>query len=174
MKIVWQDNDMRKYVSIVFCLFLFFVVWSSFYNSFNTPQYSRKLIFAIIITLFIFYLLNINIRTRLTYVNDKGIRVGNAPDDKYQRIIKKNNLFFKWQKIKAIRLQQKPITRPFFSVMKFYITLVTKKCEEYESYISKPEEFKSILKKMGKNYLIKRKSPKYPKHSLLPYFKNND
>ena len=152
MKTIWQDNDNKKWVFIVIVPLIAILLVYKAAKSFNTKDY-LNFIYTSMICILLFYALIIIVKTRLIIVEFDGIRVGNSPH--YRRFsLEKQQKFVKWDKIREIRLEKKASSRIFFFIMRDYLIVVTKDGKEYESYISKPEEFKYILEKLNKSRLI--------------------
>ena len=152
MKIIWKDKDNKKWIFIVTIPLIAILLAYKATKSFNNEDYSN-FVYTLMICILLFYALIIIVKTRLTIIELDGIRVGNSPH--YRRFsLEKQQKFVKWNRIREIRLEKKPSSRIFFFIMRDYIIVIAKDGKKYESYISKPEEFKYALEKLNKSHLI--------------------
>lgn len=153
MKIIWRDWSIRATIFLISSLSVIFI---SIYSIFT---YDEDYIYIVIAILFsIFFIVNI-IRTKLTYITNKGIRIGNAPDDNYEHfILNKKSNFILWSEIKSITIARKVVRRPLWAELMPYLIIRTKSNKIYESFLGNPKGFLNIIKKSGKDNLLAKNS----------------
>jgi hypothetical protein len=95
----------------------------------------------------------------MTYITNEGIRIGNAPDDMYDKFkFKQIPQFYKWNEIKYLKIAGKEIRRPMHNVLINMIILMPKKGIKKECFIARPKEFIDILRRMNKGHLLSKDS----------------
>jgi len=159
MKKIWKDiNIMRIVLFITNLILIPFIIYDAYKK--NLGGGNPILLLAYLFAFLLCGLIFINsIRTKLTYVTNEGIRIGNAPDDKYQHIkLTKKALFIKWDEINSIKIVRHEVRRMAWFDLINYLVIKTKGGKVYESFIAKPNGFIKNVKDLKKDYLFSKDS----------------
>ena len=102
---IWKDWHIKKYVTILICISSFFIFLFLFFDKLFNPTLSLNYL-SIIIILTFFAVLSINVlRINLTFITKEGIKIGNAPDNSYERFrFKQKSSLIKWNNIEEIKI----------------------------------------------------------------------
>jgi len=159
MEIIWKDFNYMK-------LFLFIGViligWLSVYTitkDYKMQIYDFNTLASVLgIGFSVFFLYNL-IRTKLIYISNEGIRIGNAPDDRYQHIKLKNKAtFLKWNEIKSIKIERHQVRRMAAYDLIDFLVIKIKAGKKYQSFIARPKGFVNALKQLKKDHLLSKDS----------------
>lgn len=159
MKKIWKDvNIMRIVFFITNIILIPFIIYDAYKKDLGggNPVLLLAYLFAFLLCGLIF----INtIRTKLTYLTIDGIRIGNAPDDRYQHFkLTKKALFIKWNEIKSIKTVRHEVRRMAWAELKDFLVIKTKDGEVYQSFIAQPKGFIKNVKDLKKDYLFSKDS----------------
>ncbi len=159
MKLLWKDFHIKK---IIYFFGFSVVGWISihtFIKDYKQQVYDINSFASLIGIIFSTFILYNLFRTKLTYITNGGIRVGNAPDDRYEHIkLAKRVSFIRWDEIKYINITRHEVRRMASSELISYLTVKTKDGEIHESFIAKPKGFIKALNNLKKVYLVSKDS----------------
>ena len=153
--IVWKDFHIIRFI---YLLILFILNPISIYLIIKDYLMGDYRLDAILLLIFCTYFLNSILRTKLTQVSKKGIRIGNAIDDKYEKLKLKKSILIDWKNIKAIKIIGHEIRRQSGFDVKNFLSIKTKEGKTYESFIANYKGFIKIMKKLNKAHLFSKDS----------------
>jgi len=159
MEKIWKDNHIKKYIYIAICTSGFLVFSYIFFDDIFNIEVSLDY-FSILIILGFFFLLLVHIlRVKLNFVTEKGIRIGNAPDDSYEVFrLKQKPTTINWSDIREIKIFGREIRRPLNSVIIDMLAIKTRDNNKYESFIADPKGFVKAIKDLKKQHLLSKNS----------------
>ena len=159
MEKLWQDRHIKKFIYITLVLFiLLFFLYISFDHLVNPELSLSYFSITIILTFFLLFLIHI-FRVRLTFISLDGIRLGNAPDDSYEKFkLHQKSINIYWNEIKSIRIIGRQIKRPTYIDIINILIISTKKGIKYESFIAQPKGFVKTIKAFKKGHLFVKDS----------------
>jgi len=158
MVITWRDDLKKKKLSLIFIIILFFFFLILFFKN-NTieSRYSFINFFFLVLLLPLIFLIPI-LRIRLSYLTNKGLRIGNAPDDNFfSYYLKHPPIFLPWEHIKHIKIKNKVIRHGPSCLKKEFLIIKDTEGKEYECYLSDSKGLVDALKKVSKENLLKKK-----------------
>ena len=156
MRKIWRDINIRRIY--YFFLSVGMISFIIYYNTDYTLE-KNEIILSFIIAIYSIFIMFNTLRTKLTYISNQGIRIGNALNDKYDafKSLKKAE-FIPWGVIDSIKIFRREIHRPFHNVLISYVLIKTKDNKKYESFIANPKGFIQALKTLKKTHLISKDS----------------
>ena len=157
-KKLWKDLHIARIENYIIFISFFLFAFYTIIKDYNTEEFSSDFfpsIIAIIICLIFIYIL---IRTRLTYITNKGISIGNAQDDNYEKLKLKKTVFIYWKNIKEIKIVRHEVGRMGWVALKQFLVIKTKEGKTYESFIANYKGFIKIMKKLNKAHLFSKDS----------------
>jgi hypothetical protein len=152
----WYDFHLKRYliISFIFVLIIFTL------NAVR-PKLDSLLKPTMILPLVPLLLLIIILRIKLSSINTKGIKIGNAPNGEYYSVMLSKSQFIEWDKIKSIKLYNKAVKQPLMVDYQSFLLIKTKDGQKYESFIAQPEKFLLQIKKLRKAQLVSTDSKYY-------------
>ncbi len=156
---VWRDFHWVKILhEISYGVMLAYGIFLTVSN----PLLSQPLILVpmVIVSLLMIYVILAALLTKLTYITNNGIRVGNSHNGAYTIIpIKKKADFILWKDVDYIMLINKVVRPGYVSFLKPFLVVKTTKGKRYDCFIACPGSFLKALKRINKDHLVKdRKS----------------
>ncbi len=168
MEKIWRDFHFLKTSLLV--VFILFLVFAFFVYVKELGFILTKQLFLLLIVLCVplYFILGM-IRNRLTYITSEGIRIGNAYDDSYERVLlKQKPKYLLWNEIKEIKIIGREVPRPGYKWLVDFLIIKTKNGQKYECFIADPKGFVKAIKELKKDHLFDKDS-KY-----LDSLKKND
>ena len=152
---LWKDFHITRLINLLFAFLLISIPIYIIIKEYNNGEYSLS---GIIFLIFWIYFSNILLRTRLTYITNEGINIGNAPDDNYEKLKLKKIVFIYWKDIKEIKIVRHEVGRMGWVALKQFLVIKTKEGKAYKSFISNYKGFIKIMKKLNKSNLFSKDS----------------
>ncbi len=112
-------------------------------------------VFPIISILFFLIILYVFLRSKLSYVTEQGIRIGNIYRNSERDLFlkQKSSLFF-WKDINKINIVRREVRGKGMSLLRNFLVLKLKKKGDLECFINDKDGFIKSLKKLGKYNLF--------------------
>jgi len=158
MEKIWSDRHNKRYALLALMvvgifIFLYIFRWSLF-----QPKFSLSYI-SITIILFYFSIFIIHIlRVRLTSIFEEGLRIGNAPDNSYEKFKLNKSAFIYWEDITELKIYGKDVRTGLAPSTINLLRIKTKEKKKYESFLAQPKDFVDALKQLKKGNLLSKNS----------------
>lgn len=152
---IWQDRHIKKYIYIILLSTLFGTFLYLGYDTLFSFELTLGYFSIILILAFsLLFLLHI-FRVKLSYIDSNGIRIGNAPDDSYEKFKLNQKIhYIEWSQINNIKIKGRGIKRPTHMDVIDILTVNIKDNQKYESFIADPKGFLKALKSLKKDKLV--------------------
>ena len=159
MKQIWKDIHVFRIVMVfvafaMICFLSIFLI--KYYSSFNLMD----LIGIGLILLFVYGLIS-HLIPRSTYILEKGIYIGDIPNNLYEYNLfkfRRKAAFLNWSEIQKITIINKFVKHNYLSLLKPFLVISSKEGKKYETFIANPEGFVKILKDLKKDKLLSKDS----------------
>lgn len=155
----WQDRHIKRYIAIALGLsMLVFSLFVGFKRLLN-PKLSWDYVGIVLILGFSGLLLINVLRIKLSEVYSDGIRIGNAPDNSYEKFrLKHKPILINWDDIKNIKIYGKDVSTALAPGAIDILLIKTKDNIKFESFIAQPKGFVKALKSLNKHHLLSKDS----------------
>jgi len=154
--IQWRDLHWYKILSYIISLgfFLFFS-----FSLFSERSYDlvNILLFGGI-SCFSLYLFFATLTTKLTYITQEGIRIGNATNDTYSRIIFSGSPFLEWNQIRKIYITNNVVRHGWVLFLRPFLIIKLKNGKTYKTFVARPRNFIKTLRELKKEDLLSKNS----------------
>ncbi len=157
MNKVWKDKHSKKRIYLISFLILLITGFYLVLQAYRDSKVNSKLINGLIlVTISSFFLFNL-VRTKLTYITNKGIKIGNAIDDEYIHLSLKNkSVYLEWSSISSLHISKREVKRPTFITLINYLEIKNVSGNIYTTFIADPKGFINTLKNLKKYNLVKQ------------------
>ncbi len=156
---VWRDIHIKKYIYIAICLGMFITFTFLGHNNLLNPEISLDYFSLILILIFSGVLLINILRIKLSAIYVSGIRIGNAPDNSYEKFrLKQKPLLILWGNIKEIKIYGKDVSTALAPGIINLIRIKLNTGQIYECFIAQPKGFVKTLKDLNKHHLLTKDS----------------
>jgi hypothetical protein len=153
---IWRDTHYFR-IFLLICSYIFLLFYLKAVIKYFSNDVKQSLLLILIMCIPILFIINI-LRTRLTYITSEGIRIGNAPEDTYERIKLPKTIFLSWKEIDKITIINRVVKHNFRQVLRPFLIVKSKKGKRYECFIAQPRSFLEALKKLNKFNLVSKDS----------------
>lgn len=154
-EIVWRDKKTIEIVRLVIFLIITIFFGYGIIISKNTIDKVMSIVLSIVFLWFLYR----QLKRRLSYIAEKGIRIGNIfykLDDKI--FVKQKSILVSWNNIKSLKITSKGYYGPLGGRSFNHLVLKIKEGRRYDCLVYDPQGFVNALKKLKKYHLLLKES----------------